>query len=162
MNYSFHLWQILAVIGALGFIDWLLSTWFADQYEVTWGRPFPRVTRRWYGMHARVFLRAGAARWAERNEGRYVDDEDFPVFSVLEWLNESTQVPWLLVQRLDDGEQEISDEALEPFWAPVTDFAPCVVRRLRPRIFRYGRLRIPVLFSYQPVRHVAGRLEADV
>lgn len=159
MSYAFQLWQILAAIGAFLVIDWA-SSWFADQYEVTWARMVPRVTRRWYGMRARVFLRDDARRWEQRNQGRYVDDEDFPVFAVLEWLNESTPVPWLLVQRADDGgEKELSDEDLEPFWAPVTDFAPCTVRRLRPWIVRYRWLRIPVLFSYLPLRQPVGYLD---
>jgi hypothetical protein len=155
MNYSFHLWQILSAIGVLVALDWL-STWFADQYEISWTRTGPRATRRWYGMRARVFLRDDAKRWEQRNQGRYVDNEEFPVFSVLEWLNESTPVPWLLVQRADDGEEGPGDEDLEPFWAPVTSFAPCTVRRLRPWIFRFGWLRLPVLFSYRPVRQPVG------
>ena len=148
MNYSFHLWQILAAIGALAALDWL-STWFAGQYEVTWGRPFPRADRRWYGRNAHVVLRG--------NE----DDADAPRYAVLDWDAENLDAPSLKVHQLDPDSNYWDDNA-EAFWAPVTSFAPYAVRRLRPWIFRYRWLRIPVLFSYQPVRHVAGRLEADV
>lgn len=116
--------------------------WAAGQYEFTCGGRWPHIARRWYGRHARVCLRAGRA------DGD--DDRDFR-FNVLRWCSESTPVPWLLVENIDDEDDG-------PYWGPVTDFAPYTVRRLRPHILRTERCRFPRLFGYRPLRRPAGYL----
>jgi hypothetical protein len=133
-------WHI--TFAALGWVIavWLIAgltlagaiNWFSGQYEVTW-KPL-RIARRWYGIRARVILRDEA-------------EQDEPErFKVLEVDTEDSDIPWLKVGSVDFA----ADEDAEPFWGPVTDFYPEAVRRLRPWIFRYRWLRIPVLFAYKP------------
>jgi hypothetical protein len=130
-------WVIAALLlgGAVlgGIQDWL-----AGQYEVTRrGRVRFRVARRWYGTRAWVVLRREAG-WDEPERFRVLGRDD-----------ENSSAPWLHVQSIDNDDSEA-------FWAPVTDFAPCAVRRLRPWVFRYRWLRIPVLFAYETVSRPAG------
>jgi hypothetical protein len=120
-----------------------IQDWLAGQYEVTrGGRLRFRVTRRWYGARAWVVLRREAG-WDEPERFRVLRQDD-----------ENSSVPWLQVQSIDD-------DAAEAFWAPVTGLAPYAVRRLRPWLFRYGRLRLPVLFAYEPVSRPAGDSAAE-
>ena len=125
-------WVILAAF-AVSFVLASVQEWFAGQYEVTrCGFRFT-VTRRWYGPRAWVILRSDK------------DDDEPERFRVLEVDDEDLNHPWLKVGSVDFDE----DEDAEPFWGPVTDFYPEAVRRLRPWIFRYRRLRVPVLFAYK-------------
>lgn len=129
-------WVILACIPA-GCILSGIQNWFAGQYEVT-RRGFRfGVTRRWYGPRAWVIIRG------------HEDDEEPERFRVLNVDTEDTQVPWLKAV-------SIEDDGAGPFWAPVTAFAPEAVRRLRPWVFRYRRLRLPVLFAYKALPRPAG------
>jgi hypothetical protein len=131
-------WVILAWLAAGVTINGI-ETWFTGQYEVT--RHGFRFTagRRWYGVRAWIVLRTKA-------------EEDEPDrYQVLGWDQEDTRIPWVRVMNIDN-------EAAESFWAPVTDFCPRSVRRLRPWLVRYGRLRVPALFDYRPVRQPAGYL----
>lgn len=132
---------IIAIWLLGGIVLSAITTWFASQYEIIHLRRFgTRVARRWYGTRAHVSFRSDA------------DLDDPAWFQVLEWTDENTDVPWVLIAAPDD-------EELPPCWCPVTDLAPYSVRRLRPWIFRYHWLRIPVLFSYVPLRQPAGYLE---
>ena len=136
------------IIAALLVGAWVLGGiqgWFTGQYQVTRrGRAWFRVTRRWYGTRAWVVLRS-EINWDEPER-----------FRVDRWDDENTGGPWLLVQSIDD-------DGAESFWAPVTDFVPWAVRRLRPWIFRYRWLRLPVLFAYETLPSAYGtpRAEAD-
>ena len=76
---------------------------------------------------------------------------------MLEVDTEDSDVPWLKVGSVDfDKDHLDEDELAEPFWAPVTDFYPEAVRKLRPWIFRYRWLRLPVLFAYKTVSRPDG------
>lgn len=100
----------------------------SDRWEITRGRP----ARRWYGPGAHVCLRADeSADDAHRYLVTLLDDED-------------TEVPWLRVRDIDD-------EEAEPFYAPVTVFAPHSVPRLRPHILMVGRIPVPQLRDYRVV-----------
>jgi len=126
-------------------------SWFSGQYEVTRTGLFRfRADRRWYGTRAWVILHSEA-------------DEDEPErFRVLQVDTEDSETPWLKVGSIDFDEDHLDEDVLaEPFWAPVTDFAPEAVRRLRPRIFRHRWLRLPALFAYETLPHPAGYVEAD-
>ena len=140
MNTPVHLSTILVVIGAV-----LVATaaweWFRDQYEPA-GRYGLRFTRRWYGTRAHVCFRSDAGL------------EDPAWFRVVEWGDDHTDVPWVVIAAPDD-------EEFPACWCPVTDLAPYAVRRLHPWIFRYGWLRIPMPFLHVPLRHPAGYLDAD-
>lgn len=122
---------VIATWLIAGLILAAIADWFTGQYEVTRrGRAWFRITRRWYGTRAWVILRV-QFDWDEPER-----------FRVDRWDDENTGVPWLLVHSIDD-------DGADSFWAPVTDFAAWAVRRLRPWIFRYGWLRLPVLFAYE-------------
>lgn len=146
MNYSFHLWQILAVAGVLFAID-VSGSWFGNHFELDWSRPLPRVRHRWYGKNAHVVLRGDE------------DDEDPGRYAVIEFDLEHAGVPWLKVHLLDPDSNYWDDNA-EVFWAPVTQFAPYTVRRLRPYIAYYGRVPVPWLIQYLPLRRPVRYLEA--
>jgi hypothetical protein len=137
MNTAIPVWQILAFLGMVALITSAWD-WFTDQYEVAAGRRIGfRLWRRWYGTRAWVILRAEA-------------DLDEPQrYQVLGWDQEDCNAPWVHVTSIDD-------EDAGSFWAPVTDLAPEAVRRLRPWIFRYRWLRLPVPFAYVPLEHPAG------
>jgi hypothetical protein len=123
-------WIIAAWLAA-GLLLTAVMNWFADQYEVTrTGRFRFRVARRWYGTRA----------WIARRGHRH--ETDHHRFQVIRWDGEATGCPWLLVRDIDDEDAEV-------IWAPVTWFVPEAVRRLRPRILRYGRLWLPVPFAYE-------------
>ena len=129
MNNATLAWGIITCIAA-AFIAASVQEWFTGQYEVTRHGFRLSVTRRWYGTRAWVVLRVQA-------------DEDEPDrYQVLGWDQENTLTPWVRVMNIDN-------EDAGSFWAPVTDFAPEAVRRLRPWIFRYRRLYLPVLFAYR-------------
>jgi len=139
MNTTTLPWGIIAFIAA-AFIAASVQEWFTGQYEVTREGFRIRVTRRWYGTRAWVILRSH-------------EDADEPErYQVAGWDQEDLSVPWVRVMSIDN-------EDAEPFWAPVTDFAPEAVRRLRPWIFRYRRLALPVLFAYYLLRQPAGYLQ---
>ena len=122
-------WITLAFLLAGTVLGWI-QDWFTGQYEVTREGFRIRVTRRWYGTRAWVILRSH-------------EDADEPErYQVAGWDQEDLSVPWVRVMSIDN-------EDAESFWAPVTDFAPEAVRRLRPWIFRYRRLPLPVLFAYR-------------
>ena len=142
MNTAIPIWQILAFLGVFLVVTSAWG-WFRDQYEVAGGRRFGfRLWRRWYGTRAWVILRAEA-------------DLDEPErYKVLGWDQEDCGTPWVRVMSIDH-------EDAESFWAPVTDFAPEAVRRLRPWVFRYRWLRLPVPFAYVPLSRPAGYVEAD-
>jgi hypothetical protein len=145
MNTAIPIWQILAAIAAVAILTSAWG-WFSDQYEVAGGRRIGfRLHRRWYGTRARVILRADAG------EG---EPERFKVLAV---DAEDSGIPWLKVGSVDFDEDHLDEDDLaEPFWAPVTDFAPEAVRRLHPWIFRYRWLRLPALFAYVPLARPAG------
>lgn len=139
---TFPLWQIAAFLGAVLALV-LAWGWFTDHYEVAGGRRLGfRLWRRWYGSSSRVCFSADSHL------------EDPAWFRVLGWCDAGTDVPWVLIDVPGDDE-------FPACWCPVTDLAPYAVRRLRPWIFRYRWLRIPVLFDYRPLRRPAGYLEAD-
>lgn len=127
------LWAALVIIAA-GFAGSTAWDWFTGLYEVTRFR----VVRRWYGTSAHVCLRGAE------------DDDDAGRFAVIKWDGEGTDVPWLLVEAMDDG--------WTAHWAPVTDFAPYTVRRLRPHFLKFGRIPVPQLRAYRPLRQPAGYL----
>jgi hypothetical protein len=110
-------WIILALVLAGDAIA-MIQEWLKDRYELTWTGTErlkrPGIERRWYGTNARVRRSLG-------------------VYQVIQWSEESTEVPWLLVQDAD-GEAAC--------WAPVTDFAPHEVRRFP--------------FGYRPVVRAEG------
>jgi len=145
MNTGIPLWTVLAILGALIVLNCIWD-WFCSQYEVTRAGLLPRFARRWYGPRAHVTFRQ------EFDEHRYV---------VLAVDDENSAVPWLKVHELDPGSVTYWAEDAEPFWAPVTSFAPYSVRRLRPQVLRYRWLRVPCPFRYLPLRQPAGYLEAD-
>lgn len=134
-------WVILAFLLA-GEVLATLQCWFDGQYEVARHGFSVRATRRWYGTHAHVCLRGDE------------DNDKAERYNVLRWDDESTTVPWLLVENLDDGKFGAA-----PYWAPVTAFAPYTVRRLRPHVLRTERYRFPMLFDYLPPRRPAGYLQ---
>jgi hypothetical protein len=131
-------WTLL-VIEFAGQILAIAQGWFTDRYEVT-RRGF-RFTacRRWYGTHSQVTIHAEA------------DADDPPRYVVLERDDENTAVPWLKVHRLDPEYLTYWDEDAEPFWAPVTVFAPFAVRRFRPGVTLTGRVPVPRLWQYPPM-----------
>jgi hypothetical protein len=140
MSIPIPLWLALAIFFAALALS-SVQTWFGDQYEVTRGARFRlRVTRRWYGTRAHVCLRSAE------------DDDGALRFAVLDWNDESTPVPWLLVANIDDEDDG-------PYWAPVSDFAPYTVRRLRPHILRTEHYRFPQLFDYRPLCNASCYLE---
>lgn len=140
-------WYIAAFVIA-GFVAGRIWSWFGDRYEITWHGPFPaRVTRRWYGAGAHVVLRTA------------VDDDQPDRFAVLDWWADGPAVPWLWVIKLDPEYLTYWDEDAKPFWAPVTDFAPYTVRRIRPYFYRFGKVWLPWLTKYLPVRNPSRYLE---
>jgi hypothetical protein len=131
------LWPLLILVGAaLGWLATRAARWWGGQYELAW-KPL-RITRRWYGPRARVRLRA-----------------EPDLFCVLAWDNQNFPVPWLKVG-------PVADEDTQLFWAPVTDFTPDRVRRLRPSLLRRCRfLPFPLVWEYQPLPAPAGGLRSD-
>lgn len=132
MNSTTLAWGIIVCIAA-AVIAASVQEWFTGQYEVTRKGFLFTVTRRWYGIRAWVILRG------------HEDDDEPERFRVLQVDTEDTETPWLKVGSIDFA----ADEDAEPFWAPVTDFAPEAVRKLRPWIFRYRHLPLPALFAYE-------------
>jgi hypothetical protein len=119
MNTAIPIWQILAFLGAFLCVT-LAWGWFRDKYEVTWAGRLPRFTRRWYSLGAWVRLKS-AGRKATHPER----------FEVLEWGDDSTEVPWLCVLNIDfAGYAEFGPP--HPRWMPAEDFIPFAVRRFRP------------------------------
>ncbi len=131
--------------GDLGWIllAWLLGAsllcavwnWLVNRYEIAG----ERLARRWYGRGAYVRLRSGGA------------GEGPALYRVLAWDDEEP-VPWLKVT--DD-----EDEDTDAFWASVTDFAPGMLRHLRPHLARHFTVRgravlLPSLFVYLPLSGV--------
>jgi hypothetical protein len=138
MNTGIPFWTIPTFIAAAWVLN-SLSSWFADQYEVTrCGRFWFRITRRWYGTRS----------WLAQRGHRH--ESDHHRYQVIEWLDDNTECPWLLVRDIDDDDAEV-------IWAPVTRFVPEAVRKLRPWIFRYRRLPLPVLFAYETLPWPSGR-----
>jgi hypothetical protein len=130
-------WWIIGIYATGTVLGWI-QDWISDRYEIT--RRHPRLVRCWYGTAAQVSLRSAA------------DDDDPDRFAVLARWDENTAVPWLLVHRLDREYLTYWDEDAEAFWAPVTDFAPYSVRRVRPHLTRFGRVRVPWLTKWLPAR----------
>lgn len=123
-------WAIIALIAAWAAGGWILD-WLDDRYEVCGFR----VTRRWYGAAAHVILQSA--------------DDDPDRYAVLDWRKDESQpVPWLLVHKLDPEYLTFWDEDAEAFWAPVTDFAPYAVRRIRPYLYKFGPVPLPRLTKY--------------
>ena len=137
MNTATLPWGIIVCVAA-AFIAASVQEWFTGQYEVTREGFRIRVTRRWYGTRALVCLRADE------------DDDKAGRYFVVKWDGKGTDVPWLLVEAMDDY--------WTAHWAPVTDFAPCTVRRLRPHLAQYGRVLLPQLHVWLPLRQPAGYL----
>lgn len=133
-------WLLLVCVVA-GTVLAGIQEWFTGQYKVT----RRGVIRRWYGVRAWVILRG------------HEDDDEPERFRVLQVDAEDSDIPWLKVGSIDFA----GDDDAEPFWAPVTDFAPEAVRRLRPWIFRYRRLALPVLFAYKTLPRQADYLGTD-
>lgn len=133
-------WYVVAFLVAGTILGWL-SDWSRDRWEISRNiRARFRPSRRWYGTHAQVRLRAEA------------DDDDAPRYVVLNWgLGERTRIPWLQVHRLNPEYLTYWDEDAEPFWAPVTVFAPYAVRRFRPGVTVIGRIPVPWLWRYPPL-----------
>ncbi len=128
---------ILAGAGLAWLAAWAVG-WWSGQYELTW-KP-PRITRRWYGPRARVRLR-----------------HEPGLFCVLAWDNDNLPVPWLKVCPAVEDED---DAGL--FWAPVTDFLPDRVRRLRPSMLRRWRcVPLPLVWQYLPLPAPAVPLRSD-
>jgi len=136
-------WWIIGLYAAGTVLGWI-QDWFGGQYAIT-RRGFRFcAARRWYGTRARVCLRdAGGGRGPDRYVVLCRDDED-------------TAVPWLKVHKLNAERLRYWDEDAEPFWAPVTVFAPCEVRRLRPHLTRFGRVRVPWLTRWLPAGGLGG------
>jgi len=126
MSTAIPIWQILAFLGAFLAVTSVWD-WFRNQYEAIWPGRFPRFTRRWYGTGARVCFRTDA------------DLHDRAWFQVTDWIDENTEVPWVLIAPPDD-------EDFPPCWCPVTDLAPYAVRSLRPP-FAYGPLSRPAKYA---------------
>jgi hypothetical protein len=124
------LWAYLSVVAFALLASWSAS-WLKDRYELSGRRP----VRRWYGSTARVILRG--------NE----NDPGAPRYAVLAWDAGDCEVPWLKARQLA-GDSFFWDDA-EPFWAPVTQFAPHSVRTFSPHLRRAGRFPVPVLFASQ-------------
>lgn len=139
LNAAMPMWVFLVIIASVAAFcaAW---DWFRDHYEPAWHGRLPRFTRRWYGTGARVCFKADA------------DLADPAWFQVLEWGDDHTDVPWVLLYVPDD-------EEFPACWCPVTDLAPYALRRLHPWVFRYRWLRIPLPFGYMPVPHRAGYAE---
>jgi hypothetical protein len=128
LNTETPLWAYLAAVALVAFAV-QAGSWVKDHYELSGRRP----VRRWYGTGAWVTLRADAG-------------QDEPErFKVLAVDADDSDIPWLKAGSAGFA----AGEDAEPFWAPVTDFAPEAVRRFRPWICRYGWLRVPVLFAYE-------------
>jgi len=121
------------VVGTLA--AWT-QNWISDRYEFVARDGRVRISRRWYGGAAHVILRTQAG------------DEDPDRFAVLDWWDDNTAVPWLWVHKLDPEYMTYWDEDSEAFWAPVTDFAPYAVRRIRPYFYKFGPIRLPWLTKY--------------
>jgi hypothetical protein len=139
MNATIPVWAILALLAAMALIDAVWS-WFRDQYEPRWSGRLPRFTRRWYGTGAHVCLKSAA-------DGLDIPDR----YEVVEWGDDSTDIPWLCVRNLEHEEAEAS-------WGPVTEFSDFYVRRFRPfiaaRLLFSGHPVSP--FSYHPLPQVRG------
>ena len=125
MSTPIPIWTVFALLAIALVVNWAWA-WFRDQYEITWAGRFPRPARRWYATGAHI---------RSRDMARFPD-----IYEVLEWGDESTDVPWLCVQALADG-----DPPRE--WVPVTAFAAWQVRRFRPHRAS-GR---GWLFAYRPL-----------
>lgn len=141
-------WWIVAFLIA-GIILGAVQEWIRDRWEITPCAPWRyRVTRRWYGPHSHVCLRAEA------------EADDPELYVVLDWDDEDASVPSLKVHKLNPEYLTYWDEDSEAFWAPVTCFAPYTVRRFRPHLIRcvlLGRaVFIPWLTLYLPLPLPAG------
>ena len=128
-------WWITGLWAAGTVVGWI-QDWITNRYEIGAREGRGRITRRWYGPAAHVILRAAAG------------DDDPDRFAVLDWWDDNTAIPWLWVHKLDPEYMTYWAEDAEPFWAPVTDFAPYAVRRIRPYLYRFGRIRLPWLTQY--------------
>jgi hypothetical protein len=148
MSTAIPVWQILAFLGVFLVVT-LAWSWFRDQYEPVWTGRLPRFTRRWYGLRAHVCFKSGCEP-PDRHE-------------VIEWGDDSTDVPWLCVRNIDLVSYE--DGPPEPFWAPLTDFSPYAVRRFHPvwalRSLLEGRPVSPFSYDTLPAPPASGRVEVD-
>ena len=142
MNTTITLPWLLLICVVGGTVLAGIQEWFTGQYEVTRRGLRFSVTRRWYGVRAWVVLRADA------------DADEPDRYQVLAWDRDHGGPLWIRVMNIDN-------EDSDSFWAPVADFAPEAVRRLRPWIFRYRRLALPVLFAYKTLPRPAGYLRTD-
>lgn len=142
-------WWLLGMLALFTVANGLIN-WIDDRWEITPCAPWRyRVTRRWYGTRSQVRLRAEAG------------DEDAPRYVVLAWDDDDAEVPWLKVHRLNPEFITYWDEDAEPFWGPVTVFAPYAVRRLRPSVTLIGRIPVPSLWEY-PLLPCPARVPQDV
>lgn len=141
-------WSILAlaIIGA-GAVLAAVQSWAGDRWEFTCGRPW--IARRWYGTRSQVVMRSHA------------DDDDPDRYVVLAWDSENSAAPWLKVHKLNPEFITYWDEDAEPFWAPVTDFAPYAVRRFRPGVKFTGGVPVAWLAEYPPLPYSV-RVPEDV
>ena len=141
-------WRVAVAVAALAAFGLyrvlgLSREWVTDRYETTVSlRGGLHVARRWYGAAAQVIRRD------------QVEAEDPDRFAVIDWWQDgpadggALAGTWLWVARLDPDYMTYWDEDAEPFWAPVTDFAPYAVRRVRPHFWRFGRIPLPRLTSW--------------
>jgi hypothetical protein len=127
MSTGIPLWLVLSILAAVVIADWAWGR-FRDQYEVAWHGRLPRLTRRWYGTGARI---------RSRDMARFPD-----IYEVLEWGDDSTDVPWLAVR-------SVTDEDAERVWVPVTAFAAFQVRGVWPHWVKLGGHRVPALTGYR-------------
>ena len=146
MNITATMVAVLVILAA-GLALACVQSWLSGQYELARHGWLPAVSRRWYCPRAHVCLRAEA------------DGQDPARYAVLAFCAEHTPVPWLLVHKLNPEYLTYWDEDSGAFWAPVTDFAPYAVRRLRPHVERFGPAPVPWLTLYLPLRQPAGYLE---
>lgn len=132
-------WWIVALIVTAVILS-AISEWIRDRWEIGCGH---RITRRWYGTHARVCLRAEAADWGPAR------------YTVIGWDSEHTGIPWLLVHKLNPADLRYWAEDAEAFYALATDFVPDSVRRFRPHWIRCvvaGRVvMLPWLVKWLPL-----------
>lgn len=124
-------WWTAGILAAAYIIGWVRD-WISRRWEIARHRP----VRRWYGSAAHVCLRSDA------------EDDDPERYAVLDWWDGNPALPWLWVVKLDPQYLTYWDEDAEAFWAPVTEFAPYAVRRIRPCIWHFGRVPLPWLTKW--------------
>ena len=133
------LWCFLVVIAA-GTAAWRGAWWFTEQYEIGCDR---KPARLWYGRHAHV------CRAADQ------DSSAPDLFTVIDWAYDSRDgSPWVHAKTLYDDDPA-------SFWAPVTEFAPCTVRKFRPHLVAGHSRPHLLLFRWQALPQQTQTVSAD-